>query len=56
MARQYRVQISSGETASQWKLMGSFRDRESAGQYAARLLGSGHQTRILDCASLPTAA
>ena len=35
MARQFRVQVTSSETPSQWKLVGSFRDPRAADQCAA---------------------
>lgn len=56
IARQYRVQVASGETASQWKLVGSFRDLRAAGECAERHTGNGHETRVLACRALPTAA
>ena len=56
MARQYRVQMTTGEVPLRWHLAGSFRDRRDAGQCAARLMMDGYQTRIVDCRALPTAA
>jgi hypothetical protein len=56
MARQFRVQITSSETPSQWKLVGSFRDPRRAGQCAADQQKAGQKTRIIDCRALPTAA
>jgi hypothetical protein len=56
MARQFRVQVSSGETPSQWKLVGSFRDSLAAGQCAARYTRAGQVARVLVCRALPTAA
>jgi hypothetical protein len=56
MARQFRVQITTGEFPVRWNLAGSFRDRREAGNCAARLTMAGYQTRIVDCRTLPTAA
>jgi cell division protein FtsN len=56
LARQFRVQVSSGETSSRWRLVGSFRDAHEAGQCAARLQIAGEQSRIVECRALPTAA
>jgi hypothetical protein len=56
MARQFRVQITSSETPSHWKLVGSFRDSRIARQCAARLQTAGHEARIVECNALPTAA
>ena len=56
MARQFRVQIESNETPSQWKLIGSFRDRRQAGQCAAEHARKGQKTRVVECGALPTAA
>jgi hypothetical protein len=56
MARQFRVQVSSSETPSRWKLVGSFRDSQSAGQCAAHYSRAGHVARVLVCRALPTAA
>jgi hypothetical protein len=55
MSRQFRVQVESTETPSSWKLVGSFRDRQQAGQCAARIQQSGQKTRVI-CNALPTAA
>jgi len=56
MARQFRVQMTTGEVPVRWNLAGSFRDRHEAGKCAARLMIAGYQTRIVDCRALPTAA
>jgi hypothetical protein len=56
MARQFRVQVASGETPSQWKLVGSFRDSRAARECAARLQSAGQQARVVTCGALPTAA
>jgi hypothetical protein len=56
MAAQYRVQVASGETASHWKLVSSFRDSRRARQCAALLTTAGHEARIIACRTLPTAA
>jgi len=56
MAKQFRVQVSSAETSTQWKLAGSFCDASAAGDCAANLRKSGKKTRIIACRSLPTAA
>jgi hypothetical protein len=56
MARQFRVQVASTETPSKWKLVGAFRDQGQAGQCAARLQKAGHETRVVACSTLPTAA
>ena len=56
MARQYRVQMTTGEVPVRWHLAGSFRDRRDAGQCATRLMMAGYQARIVDCRALPTAA
>lgn len=56
MARQFRVQVASSETPSNWKLVGAFRDGEQAGRCAAGFQQAGHQTRIVACRALPTAA
>lgn len=56
MARQYRVQISSGETACHWRLVGSFRDDAAAEHCAERWRQAGAEARIVECRSLPTAA
>ena len=56
MARQFRVQVQSNETPSQWKLIGAFRDRRQAGQCAAEHAESGQKTRVVACSALPTAA
>jgi hypothetical protein len=56
IARQYRVQVTSSETPSHWKLAGSFRDARAARACATRLQTAGQQTRIIDCRALPTAA
>jgi hypothetical protein len=56
MARQFRVQVTSGETPSHWKLVGSFRDAHAADQCAARLQKAGEKSRIVECRALPTAA
>jgi len=56
MARQFRVQITSSETPSNWKLVGSFRDSRKARECAARLQNAGHEARVVVCSALPTAA
>jgi len=56
MARQFRVQVASGETPSQWKLVGSFRDSLQARECAAQLQNAGQQARVVVCGALPTAA
>jgi hypothetical protein len=56
MARQFRVQVQSGETPAGWKLVGSFRDRRQAGECAARHQKAGQKTRVVVCNALPTAA
>jgi hypothetical protein len=56
MARQFRVQVASGETPSQWKLAGTFRDDAAARLCADQLRQTGASTRILECSALPTAA
>jgi hypothetical protein len=56
IARQFRVQVASGETSSSWKLVGSFRDGHKAGECAARHEQAGQTTRVVACNSLPTAA
>jgi hypothetical protein len=56
MARQFRVQVASNETLSQWKLVGSFSDVEKASRCAAELEQAGQQARIVACRNLPTAA
>ena len=56
IARQYRVQVTSSETPSHWKLVGSFRDIRAARACASRLQTAGQTTRIIACQALPTAA
>jgi hypothetical protein len=56
IARQFRVQVSSSETPSRWKLAGSFRDRTQAEACAAALSRAGQYARIVCCRALPTAA
>ena len=56
MARQFRVQVASGETASLWKLVGSFRDKGAARRCADGLQQAGASARVIACRSLPTAA
>ena len=56
MARQFRVQVESGETPSSWKLVGSFRDKRLAGECAARYQKAGQKARVIAYISLPTAA
>jgi len=56
MARQFRVQVASVETPSNWKLVGSFRDGNKARQCAAVLQQAGTRARVVDCRALPTAA
>jgi hypothetical protein len=55
MAQQFRVQVR-GHDNSSWKLVGSFRDAQSAHECVERLKTSGQQTRIVACRTLPTAA
>ena len=55
IARQFRVQISSHETPSRWKLAGSFRDAGQARACADELRRHGSETRIVCCRSLATA-
>ncbi|MBW8884660.1 MAG: hypothetical protein JF612_07755 [Planctomycetia bacterium] len=56
MARQFRVQVESGETPAGWKQVGSFRDSRQAGECAARHQKAGQKTRVVACRALPTAA
>jgi len=56
MARQFRVQVASGETSSHWKLVGSFRDSRLARQCAADLQKAGQVARVVAWSVLPTAA
>ena len=56
MARQFRVQVRSGETPAGWKQVGSFRDKRQAGECAARHQKAGQTTRVIACVALPTAA
>jgi hypothetical protein len=56
MARQYRVQVASSETACRWRMVGSFRDNAAAGKCADRWRESGELARVIECRSLPTAA
>jgi len=56
MARQFRVQVESDETLSNWKLVGSFGDVEDARRCAAVLEQAGQHTRVIACRNLPTAA
>jgi hypothetical protein len=55
MSKQFRVQVQSSETSSSWKLVGSFRNRQEAGQCAATYEKAGQKTRVV-CNTLPTAA
>jgi len=55
IARQFRVQIASSETSSHWQLVGSFRDWRRARDCAAGFERAGHNARIIDCRTLPTA-
>jgi hypothetical protein len=56
MARQYRVQVASGETPSRWKLVGSFSDELQARECIACLQKAGQIARVVSCSALPTAA
>jgi hypothetical protein len=56
MARQYRVQVHDTELPQGWRLVGSFRDAESAARCAEQWGECGQQARIIDCRALPTAA
>jgi len=56
MARQFRVQVESGETPAGWKLVGSFRDQRQAGECAAKCQKAGQKTRVVACIAMPTAA
>lgn len=56
MARQFRVQVASPETACHWRMVGSFRDNATADQCADRWRQSGARTRVVECRALPTAA
>jgi hypothetical protein len=56
MARQYRVQIVSQETACHWRMVGSFRDCAAAGRCAERWRQAGAKARVVTCQALPTAA
>jgi hypothetical protein len=56
MARQFRVQVKTPETPSQWKLVGSFGDPIRAGVCAREWAMTGQQIRIVACRTLPTAA
>jgi hypothetical protein len=56
MARQFRVQVSSGDTPSSWTLVGSFRDSRQARECAARIQNAGQKARVVACHALPTAA
>ena len=56
MARQYRVQIADAATASQWRLVGSFREVSLARDCAQQYTRAGRMTRVVACRSLPTAA
>lgn len=56
MARQFRVQVQDDSLPLGWRLVGSFRDAESATTCARRATSVGHLTRIIECRALPTAA
>jgi hypothetical protein len=56
MARQFRVQVQDNSLPLGWRLVGSFRDVESATTCARRETSGGRLTRIIDCRALPTAA
>ena len=56
MARQFRVQVESGDTSAGWKLVGSFRDKRQAGECAAKCQKAGQRTRVVAFNALPTAA
>ena len=55
-ARQFRVQVASGETPSTWKLVECFGEAAKADQCADKLTRDGLVARIVACTSLPTAA
>jgi hypothetical protein len=56
MARQFRVQVASQETACRWRMVGSFRDDEAASRCADRWRDAGASARVVICRALPTAA
>jgi hypothetical protein len=56
MARQFRVQVADAAMPSHWRLVGSFREADSAQACAQRLVDSGTPARVVECRSLPTAA
>jgi hypothetical protein len=56
MARQFRVQVPDAAMASHWRLVGSFREADSAQACAKRFAESGTPARVVECRSLPTAA
>jgi len=56
MARQFRVQVPDEATASQWRLVGSFREGWAAEAAACRLVETGTPARVVQCRALPTAA
>jgi hypothetical protein len=56
MARQFRVQVASAETACHWRMVGSFSNHATADQCAVRWRETGARARVIECRSLPTAA
>jgi hypothetical protein len=56
MARQYRVQVASPETACHWRMVGSFKSDAAADRCADRWRQAGARARIIECRALPTAA
>ena len=56
MARQFRVQIASIETAQGWKHAGTFHSVHMAKECALRLNEAGQRARVVACTALPTAA
>jgi hypothetical protein len=56
IARQFRVQVWDRESPCDWRLVGSFRDRDIASRCAAKLTAGGQEARVVDCRALPTAA
>ncbi len=56
MARQFRVQVRDQATASNWRLVGSFREVGAAEAAVERLAEAGTAARLIECRALPTAA
>jgi hypothetical protein len=56
MARQFRVQVASQETACRWRMVGSFRDDTAASRCAEHWRQAGASARVIVCRALPTAA